>query len=135
MKSFEKFIDAESYAMEVSAQKLKSISIVKRMTGKNFIVCDEGGSDAKCHDQFVMLISNYETPFEVHYTSIKAGKIIQGFALKELRDEFYKELINHKYKDVIRVDLTPEQYYENWVKPYLRSKEISNEYRKTLIEA
>jgi len=135
MKSFKKYIDAENYANEVSARELKPISIVHLLNNKDFTVMDTK-DEWFCHIQHVMLISNFKTPFEVHSTSPKSGKQIQGFATKELAQNCYKELIKENYrKDIRQIDLTPEQYFENWIKPYQRSTEISNEYRKTLMEA
>lgn len=134
MKSFEKYIDAENYANEVSARDLKPISIVHLLNSKDFTVMDTK-DEWFCHIQFVMLISNFTTPFEVHSTSPNSGKHIEGFTTKELAQSRYKELVKENYrKDIRQMDLTPAQYFENWVKPFQRSKEVSNEYRQTLME-
>lgn len=145
MKSFKKFIDAEKYAMEVSAKELRGISIVHlfrdgksrndlKNIKRDFTVMDTKNEWFYGID-YVMLISNYETPFEVHFTSPKSGKHIEGYATKELAENRCKELKNDNYtKDIYQINLTPKQYYENWVKPFTWSKEISNEYRQTLIE-
>ena len=133
MKSFEKYIDAENYAKEVSAKDLKPISIVHLLNSKDFTVMDKK-DEWFCHIQHVMLISNFITPFEVHSISHKSGKHIEGFATKELAQSRYKELMKENYrKDIRQMDLTPEQYFENWVKPFKRSMEIQEAHRQTLI--
>ena len=132
MKSFEKYIDAETYAKEVSARELKPISIVHLFNKKDFTVMDT--PEWFFGIQYIMLISNFKTPFEVHSTSPKSGKHIEGFATKELAQSRCTELRKENYrKDIYQLDLTPAQYFENWVKPFQRSKEISNEYRQTLM--
>lgn len=146
MKSFEKFIDAETYAMEVSAKKLKSISIVHLFNGKSKIENEQKNTkrDFTVMDKkdewsyginFVMNIQNYETPFEISYISPKVGRIYQYFPTKEQRDNCYKELVKENFfKYVFQRDLTPEQYLKECVEPYSWSNKIKNEYRQTLIE-
>jgi hypothetical protein len=134
MKSFKKYIDAENYAKEVSAKNLKPISIVHLLNCKDFTVMDTK-DEWFCHIQHVMLISNFKTLFEVHSVSPKSGKHIEGFATKELAQNRRTELEKGNYrKNIYQLDLTLEQYSENWVKPFMRSEEASNEYRKTLME-
>jgi len=86
------FEEAEKIAMQKSAEQLKSIEIVKRLRGTNFIVCDKGGDDRKCHDNFVMLITNFESPFEIYSLTLKcSSEIIESFPTKELADAHYTE--------------------------------------------
>jgi hypothetical protein len=139
MKSFEKYIDAENYAKEVSARDLKPISIVhlfekrRKDHKKDFVVMD-------IKDEwywgivFVMLITNYETHFEVGYTSPKVGRIVEAFPTKELATNRYKELVKENFrKDIYQRDLTKEQYINEYITPYQRSKAVADEHRMTLI--
>ncbi len=147
MKSFEKYIDAENYAKEVSARDLKSISIVHLFNeqGKNYRKDRTHKKDFTVMDtkdewfygiQHVMLITNYTTPFEVRSESPKSGLQIQGFPTKELAMKSYDELKRAGYhKNLFQRDLTPEQYFDEYVKPYERCKAFSEEYRQTLIAA
>ncbi len=147
MKSFEKYIDAENYAKEVSARDLKPISIVHLFNeqGKNYRKDRTHKKEFTVMDtkdewffgiEHVMLICNYTTPFEVHSESPKSGLQIQGFPTKELATNNYNELKRAGYhKNIFQRDLNPEQYFEEYVKPYTRSKEMVEEYRQTLIAA
>lgn len=140
MKTFKKYIDAENYAKEVSAKELRHISIVRLPKGKRwkdghnseFVVFEK--NEWSWGVEHVMLITNYETLFEVRYTSPKSGVIIQGFPTKELRDIRYKELVSDKYwKDIFTRDLSQQQYFDEYVKPYEKSRAISEEYRKKML--
>lgn len=135
MKTFEKYIDAEKYAMEVSAKELKSISIVNLFKKKDFTVMDTP-NEWFYGITHVMLITNFETPFELHWKLFKNGStIIEAFPTQELVEKRFKELKGAGYgKNLFRMNLTHEQYLERWVTPFKRSKEISNEYRKSLLE-
>jgi hypothetical protein len=144
MKTFKKYLDAEKYAMEISAKELRCISIVHlfreglsrndlKKIKRDFTVMDTKNEWYFGIDH-VMLISNFETPFIVRSISPKSGEHINGFPTKELADVFYKKLVEEKYRNgIYRVNLTHEQYIEQWVTPFQRCKEISDEYRKTLI--
>jgi hypothetical protein len=141
MKSFKKFIEAEKYAKEVSAKNLKPVSIVRLPCGKKYK--DGYSLDFTVMDtkdewhwgvEYVMLITNYKTPFEVKYISPKRGLITQAFPTKELRDIRFKELLSDKYwKDISRRDLTTEQYFNDYIKPFEQSLKIQEEYRKKLL--
>lgn len=140
MKSFEKYIDAENYAKEVSAQQLKPISIVHLFESKpwnhkrEFTVMDT--KDEWFYGiEHVMCIVNYDTPFLVHSYSPKSGQHTEGFPTKELADNRAKELRNEKYRrDIYQSDLTPEQHFDVFVKPFQRSMEIQEAHRQTLLE-
>lgn len=133
MKSFKKYIDAENYANEVSAKQLKSISIVHLFNQKDFTVMDTP-NEWFYGIEFVMLISNFKILFEVHSKSPDSDKHIEGFPTKELAEQRFKELHKAKYrKDIVQIDLTEEQYLNNWVTPFQRSHNLSKEYRKTLM--
>ncbi|HEY4755791.1 MAG TPA: hypothetical protein VIH28_07040 [Ignavibacteriaceae bacterium] len=144
MKTFKKYLDAEKYAMELSAKRMECISIVHLfIEGKSrndlkglkrdFTVIDTKDEWSYGID-FVMNIKNFETPFELSYISPKVGRIYQNFPTKESRDVRYKELIKENFfKYVYTRDLTPEQYFKECVEPYHWSNEISNSYRQTLI--
>jgi len=135
MKTFNKYIDAEKYAMEVSAKELKAISIVHLFKKKDFTVMDTPNEWFYGITQ-VMLIQNFETPFELHWKLFKNGSdVVEAFPTKELVEKRFKELKEAGYgKSLFRLDLTKEQYLERWVTPFKRSKEISDEYRKTLLQ-
>lgn len=98
MIKFDKYDDALEKANEISKDKLKSISIVKRCNGTDFIVCDGNVSeDRKSHDQFIMLVTNFESPFSVHYTSPKSGKHIDSFPTWKQATNHYKRLLESNY--------------------------------------
>ena len=141
MKSFPKYIDAENYAKKVSASQLKSISIVHLPVGKNwkagysrdFTVMDTK-DEWHWGIEYVMCITNFESPFEVNYISPKAGRVTEYFPTKERQETRYNELVAEKFrKDICKRDLSSEQYFNECVKPYEWSKQISNEHRQTLI--
>lgn len=133
MKSFKKYIDAETYANEVSAKELKPISIVHLHNKKDFTVID------KKDEWFwgithVMLITNFEARFIVHSISPKSGEHFEGFPTKELSNKRETELRNSKYrKNIFQSELTSEQYQAIFVTPYKRSAEISETYRQELL--
>lgn len=139
MKRFEKYIDAENYAKEVSARELKSISIVhlfnsksKKME-KDFTVMDIK-NEWFYGLQLVMSVKNYKTPFEVHSYSPKSGKHVEAFATSEMAEARAKELRKEGYrKDIHRKDLTEEEYFNNWVKPYERCNTMVEEHRQELM--
>ena len=145
MKTFKKYIDAEKYAMEISAKELRCISIVHLFReGKSRNDLKDMKRDFTVMDtpnewyfgiDYVMLISNFETPFQIFYTSPKAGSVSEMYPTKEQRDVRYKELLTwgKLYWFVYKKDLTPEQYLKECVEPYQNNKRISAEYRKTLI--
>jgi len=147
MKSFKKYIDAENYAKEVSAKELKPISIVHLFNeqGKNYRKDRTHQKDFTVMDtkdewfygiQFVILISNYITPFEVRSESPKSGLQIQAFPTKELAMNNYNELkIAGYHKNIFLRDLTTEQYQDEYVKPYSRCNAIVEEYRQELLSA
>ena len=94
-------------AEQLSAQRLDCISIVKRYDFKkqridefNFVVCD-CGNDRKHLDSFVLLVKNFETPFEVDSVSPKSGQHTDCFATKELANEYYSKLCKENYRHSI----------------------------------
>ena len=101
MLPFDTYEEAEEKANEISVKRLTSISIVKRNGGKKFIVCDGGGNDRKSHDNFIMLITNYETPFEVYSISPKSGEHWDLFPTVERANGYYKELVGCGYRKSI----------------------------------
>lgn len=139
MKSFEKYIDAENYAKEVSARELKPINIVHLFDSKpsnrkkEFTVIDI--KDEWFYGiQLVMCIKNYDTPFEVHSYSPKSGQHVEAFPTRELADIRAIELKRERYRrDVWQRDLTPEQYQDIWVKPYSRCNAFVEEHRQELL--
>jgi len=138
MKKFVKYINAEKYAMKISAERLKGIDIIKRSNGTDFIVCDNGGKDRKCHDSFVMAINNFETPFEVYSRSPKSGKHIEGFPTKELAQARQKELLGEKYRtDIQYKELCDKDYYNLRVKPFVNARDNNSRknYRDSLINS
>lgn len=111
MISCKTYPEAEKIAMAISKKELRSISIVQRCNygkpsktaydGQDFIVCDNyknGIEDRMSHDKFVMLISNYETPFEISSVSPKSGLHIECFPTKEQANVRYKEIIKDNYR-------------------------------------
>lgn len=142
MKRFEKYIDAENYAKEVSARELRPISIVhlycaktKKWGGnKDFTVMDT--KDEWYYGiNHVMLITNFETPFKIIFTSPKSGGHTEYFPTEEKQKARLKEIRDTKYFSVLYVSkLTSEQYFEECIKPYERSNQMVEEHRKTLME-
>lgn len=107
MLSYKNIESAIEKANELSAQRLKSIEIVKRfdfnkqMTDEfNFVVC-ECGNDRKHLDYFVLLVTNFECPFRVDSMSPKSGQHIDSFPTKQLADEYYSKLCKEKYRYLI----------------------------------
>jgi len=151
MKRFTKYVDAENYAKEVSARELKPVSIVHLFSGKRTgswvdslgnVKHTYGEKEFTVMDtpnewfygiEHVMLVRNFESPFEVHSFSPKSGNHVQAFPTKELADKKVIELKGGGWKNVYRLDLTNEQYLDKWVNPFKRSNEISSKYRKTLL--
>jgi hypothetical protein len=115
MISCKTFEQAESIAKKLSAEQLRSISIVQRCNygksyktayeGQPFIVCDNyknGIEDRKSHDKYIMLITNYNTPFEVYSISPKSGEHWEMFPTKELALIRMSELRKDGYRKNIR---------------------------------
>lgn len=101
---------AETIAKEISAKELRSISIVKRYRGSNFIVCDNyknGIEDRKCHDKFILLVTNYKAPFGVYSVSPKSGEHWEYYPTEQQRDDRYKELVKDRYRKDIRKFIEP----------------------------
>lgn len=135
MKSFEKYIDAENYAKEVSAKELRTISIVHLFQEKDFTVMDIK-NEWSYGIQHVMSIKNYDTPFEVHFISPKSGSHIEAYPTKEMANTRVAELKKEGYRrDIFQIDLTPEQHYKNWVETSERCKSVIEEYRQELLSA
>lgn len=115
------FEQAEKVAKEISAKELRSISIVQRglrlannnilinelnglriVPNRDFIVCNKGGNDRECHDIYTMLVTNFESPFEVKSISPKSGEHSDWFPTISSADTYYKELIEEKYRKSVQ---------------------------------
>lgn len=96
MQTFKDYNEALIYANRISAERLTSITIVQRVEDE-YIVCDNGCNDRQAHDHHVMMVTNFESPYELHYVSPKSGQHIDMFPTREKLEQRYKVIVNTKY--------------------------------------
>lgn len=101
------FPEIKAIANRISKKELRSISIWQRFDFKNQKYCDDfmvftEPDEQKHLDKFIMLITNFDSPFEVYSKSPKSGEHWEYFPTAELVDKRYSELIKEKYRTDIR---------------------------------
>jgi hypothetical protein len=96
MQTFRDYNEALIYANRISAERLVSITIVQRVEDE-YIVCDNGSNDRQAHDHHIMMVTNFDSPYELHYKSPKSGQDIAMFPTREKLEQRYKEMVKDTY--------------------------------------
>jgi hypothetical protein len=119
MKTFTTYNKALKTANEMSAKELRSISIWQRYDftnqkyEKGFMIFTEP-NEQKHLDKFIMLVTNFKSPYGVHFISPKSGEHWQFFPTQQQAQELFDAYVKLKYHRDIYKLYVPKADDENF---------------------